>query len=639
MKEDKKLFCITQKHADAIDYEHLTDRFCKMGVAVTLDGCQWEDRDFKGVFNRRRRSHRVIATMQDFTVDQEETVRLLSRAIQAGTDYVEVSMSMDKAARSWLISLALNYPCKLILSWTGLFNTPSEERLKEMVRECLRLGADIVRISCYTTTPEEHERVMDLYKVFPPEQLVAYCLGPASEFSRWTAFMMGAPILYIARSRETMLEPGEMTLFDITPEEEVVLKGEVEIPASIEFVQRAIFLAAMCDGTTHIREVTPCPALEPAFSLARQLGAEVSLDGDVVTVTGHQDLGKGLVLQDDKLDVGDSAVLLRLCMAFAGLSGRKITVTGNGSLRREKIVCDFADLLEQLGVKITFAKGKHLPVTIEGRLHGGEISVKGFGDLSLISELPLALALCDGPSKIDINPIRGTYTFENVSETGNYFGMHEPQFGEGDILSISIEGGQKLRACHGMTAPRDLEIATVWMAAGAAFGDITVKNFSKMNKGLTEELLEIFDLLRVDYEILDNGDINVRKSFIPIFSADLHRFPQLGAAFIILAQGITNGNFVVEEYYPWESPVLENAMQHMHDLIDYLASHSDGNLFLKQVFPMGQYNPHGDGILALVMLLIQATRHHFVQIYGRTAITNRYPGCNETLRRLSGRKI
>ena len=636
MKEEKKLFCITQKHADAIDYEHLRDRFGKMAIAVTLDGCQWEDRDFKSVFNRRRRSHRIIATMQNFTVDQEETVRLLSRAIQAGTDYVEVSMAMDPAPRKWLISLALNYPCKLILSWTGLFTTPSEDRLKAMVRECLQLGADIVRISCYTSTPQEHERIMDLYKVFRPEQLVAYCLGPASEFSRWTAFMLGAPIIYVARSRASMLEPGELTLFDITPEEEIRFKGEVEIPSSIEFVQRAIFLASLCNGTTHIHDVTDCPALQTAFSLAGQLGAEVSMDKDVITVTGHQDIRRnGLVLKDERLDAGDSKVLLHLCLAFAGFAGRRITVTAKCGLQG----CDYADLMEQLGLKLTFTGGRRQTVTVEGRLHGGAISIDGFGDLSLISELTTALALCDEPSRIEISPLRGSYTFENVSQTGNYFGLHEPQMTEGDTLSISIEGGQEPKACHGMTVPRDLEIATVWMAAGAVAGDITIKDFSRMNRGLTEEMLEIFDLLRVDYEILESGDINVRKSFIPIFSADLHRFPQLGAAFVLLAQGITGGNWIVEDYFPGESPVLENAMQHMHDLIDYLASHSDGNLFLKQVFPMGQYNPHGDGILALVMLLIQATRHHFVQIYGRTAITNRYPGCNETLRRLTGRKI
>ena len=67
-----------------------------------------------------------------------------------------------------------------------------------------------------------------------------------------------------------------------------ILSGEnpVKINASKSFAQRAIIAAALASGQSRLGGYTPCGDNEAALEVARNLGAEVRVEGSDVLIGG-----------------------------------------------------------------------------------------------------------------------------------------------------------------------------------------------------------------------------------------------------------------------------------------------------------------------------------------------------------------
>ena len=69
----------------------------------------------------------------------------------------------------------------------------------------------------------------------------------------------------------------------ITPHK---LSGTVHIPASKSMAHRAIICAALSGGTSHITGVTFSKDIYATLSVMKALGAEYSINGDEICISG-----------------------------------------------------------------------------------------------------------------------------------------------------------------------------------------------------------------------------------------------------------------------------------------------------------------------------------------------------------------
>ncbi len=142
--------------------------------------------------------------------------------------------------------------------------------------------------------------------------------------------------------------------------------GAVGVPGVKGISQRAVLLGAVADGESRITGFGRAADTESAISVVRQLGAEVTENGDEVRVQG---LGlRGLREPGEPLDCGNAGTVLRLVSGLlAGQEGR-FELVGDESLTmrpHERI----AEPLRQMGARVETTDG-HAPVVIEGgRLH------------------------------------------------------------------------------------------------------------------------------------------------------------------------------------------------------------------------------------------------------------------------------
>lgn len=133
------------------------------------------------------------------------------------------------------------------------------------------------------------------------------------------------------------------------------LSGSVSVPGSKSHTIRALILATLADGTSHIKNPLPSNDCLSTVQAVKQIGAEVIVPEDsseagaaspaVWTVLGA---GKNLHLPDGVIDVGNSGSLMYfLCPVLSTLAG-ECTFTGDESICKRP-VNHLIDALNQLG--------------------------------------------------------------------------------------------------------------------------------------------------------------------------------------------------------------------------------------------------------------------------------------------------
>ena len=125
------------------------------------------------------------------------------------------------------------------------------------------------------------------------------------------------------------------------------LSGHVSVPGSKSHTIRALILASLADGISHIKNPLPSNDCLSTVQAVKQIGAEVIVPekGDTWTVKGA---GKNLHLPEGVIDVGNSGSLMYfLCPVLSTLAGQ-CTFTGDESICKRP-VNHLIDALNQLG--------------------------------------------------------------------------------------------------------------------------------------------------------------------------------------------------------------------------------------------------------------------------------------------------
>jgi 3-phosphoshikimate 1-carboxyvinyltransferase len=143
----------------------------------------------------------------------------------------------------------------------------------------------------------------------------------------------------------------------------VKVGGQVRVPGDKSITHRALLLAAMARGTSHVGGALTSLDARSSARVLRQLGARIShLRPDaVVTIVGAGRLRRS----ERALDCGNSGTTTRLLLGL--LAGHRFaaTLTGDASLRRRPMRRVTVPL-GRMGARFSERRGDGLPLTIRG---------------------------------------------------------------------------------------------------------------------------------------------------------------------------------------------------------------------------------------------------------------------------------
>ena len=338
------------------------------------------------------------------------------------------------------------------------------------------------------------------------------------------------------------------------------------MPSSKSFAQRAIIAAALAEGTTTLNGYSPCGDNESAISVARALGAEVTVglaykEGKVVKDSSTLTIkGRGAAaLEPETINAGESGLLARLMIPLMAVLGDgNATVSGEGTLTRRPLK-GARDIMGAFGVRLETISGTgqepsaevHVPLTISGKLEGGKVTVSGSGGSQLISGLLMALPLLQEDTVIRLTEPKSIPYLFITMDVLKAFGVKiwcdmegGPEFAESQDwndcteIVLHIKGGQSYKATD-MDIEGDWSSAANFLVAGAIFGKVNVSGLD--TKSLQADLSIMDILMEAGASLSQMGDddprgvIHVQKAPLNAFDVDANNCPDLFPIAAILA--------------------------------------------------------------------------------------------------------
>ena len=166
--------------------------------------------------------------------------------------------------------------------------------------------------------------------------------------------------------------------------EKARLGGNIVCPPNKSYTHRAIFLASLAKGKSQIRNVLLSRDTIATINACKTFGARITENGDTLTIESSGDVK----LQGSEIDASNSGTTIRISAAIASLSDSKTTLDGDSSIRKRPMQ-PLLDALQDLGVTCTSTDGKP-PITVKGKIQGGEVSISGAVSSQFISALIIA---------------------------------------------------------------------------------------------------------------------------------------------------------------------------------------------------------------------------------------------------------
>ena len=487
--------------------------------------------------------------------------RKLVKAIEAGARYVDVELEAQKQMSKRVRNAAHENGTIFIRSYHDFEGTDSFEALKAIVEKCHYHGADMVKIVTTARTQEDVDRVLALYdwysKEYPGGGLVAFCMGEEGRQSRLECLRKGSPYTYAALTEEEAAAPGQWPtdemLKAVYGDFSFVEGGDdaLTMPVSKSFAQRAIIAAALADGVSHLKGYTACGDNEAAIQVARNLGAEVSVDGNVVTVKGiSAQLGS---LSHSELHVGESGLLTRMLIpVMAQLSPEAVTFTGEKTLLGRPLT-GAKEMMEAFDASVCSVDEEdpvRVPLTVRGPLKAGRAEISGKHGSQLISGLLMALTFAERNSSLIVHEPKSIpymfITLEVLKKFGIKVGndmLGGPDFlaSDGDWslcteMVFKVKGGQKYKAAD-IDLEGDWSAAANFLVAGAIFGQAEIQGLDTTSLQADLSIMDILMDAGASLSQLDGdcGNITVQRAPLKAFNVDASNCPDLFPIISVLA--------------------------------------------------------------------------------------------------------
>ena len=496
----------------------------------------------------------------------------LVRAIEAGARYVDVEIEAQKQMSKRVRQAAHENGTIFIRSYHDFEGTDSLEALKAIVEKCVYHGADMVKIVTMAQSEADIDKILALYQWCREEKasgnerigalsdggLIAFCMGEEGRRSRLDCLKFGAPYTYAALTEEEAAAPGQWatapmrrTVYGDFP---FIDSKPLSMPVSKSFAQRAIIAAALADGTSHLRGYTPCGDNEAALQVARNLGAEVNVNGNEVTIKGISAQSGGLNLPE--LHVGESGLLTRMLIpVMAQLSPDPVSFTGEKTLLGRPLTGakEIMDAFEADVIPSEVEESPSIvrvPLTVKGPLKAGRAEISGKHGSQLISGLLMALPFAEKNSSLIVHEPKSIpymfITLEVLKKFGIKIGndmLGGPDFlaSDGDWslcteMVFKVKGGQKYKAAD-IDLEGDWSAAANFLVAGAIFGKAELQGLDTTSLQADLSIMDILMDAGASLSQLDGdrGNITVQRAPLKAFRVDASNCPDLFPIISVLA--------------------------------------------------------------------------------------------------------
>jgi len=361
------------------------------------------------------------------------------------------------------------------------------------------------------------------------------------------------------------------------------INGEINLPGSKSFSNRALLLAALAEGTTRISNLLESDDTRHMLNALKQLGIDYTLSNDKKECTVVGNAGPINSEGFEELFLGNAGTAMRPLCAALCLGKGSFLLTGEARMK-ERPIGHLVDALRQAGAKINYIESEgYPPIQIEANgLSGGKVEIEG----AISSQFLTALLFASPMAKEDMTiSILG----ELVSKPYIDITLHIMKtFGvdvENDNYeTFQIKGGQTYKAVDHYMVEGDASSASYFLAAAAIKGG-TVKVTGIGKKSIQGDVAFV-DVLEKMGAIVEWGDdfVSVTKGELNAIDMDFNHIPD--AAMTIATTALfVEGTTVLRNIYNWRVKETDRLFAMATELRKVGARVEEGDDYLKITAP------------------------------------------------------
>ena len=327
------------------------------------------------------------------------------------------------------------------------------------------------------------------------------------------------------------------------------INGEVYLPGSKSLSNRALLIAALANGTTHITNMLVSDDINHMLNALKILGVEYTLSncGSECTVIGNN--GFFNTLKPLELYLGNAGTAMRpLCAALAASEGEFI-LTGEPRMK-ERPIGHLVDALGQLGADIKYIENEDFPpVKINGKaLSGNKITIDGSISSQFLTAILMIAPLLESDTEVAIEGELVSKPYIDITlDIMSRFGV---KVQNDDYQSFLVTGKQSYQALERYMVEGDASSASYFLAAGAIKGgEITVHGVGKLSVQGDKYFADVLEKMGAKV-IWNDESITVKGMPLTAVDMDMNHIPD-AAMTIATAALFAKGTTAIRNIYNW----------------------------------------------------------------------------------------
>jgi len=308
--------------------------------------------------------------------------------------------------------------------------------------------------------------------------------------------------------------------------ERSALGGSVRIPGSKSHTIRALAIATLAEGTSHIYEPLDSLDTQACVRVCRGLGARIRLGDDwLVEGTGGRPACPAEVL-----DVGNSGTTLYVTLGMAALGEGWSVFTGDEQIR-SRPAGPLLAALSGLGAEAWSTRGNGCaPLLVRGPLRGGKVAIE-CPTSQFLTSLLVCSPLAQGDTEIEVLKLNEQ---PYVEMTLGWL--------EGQGIRCEREGWERFRVAGGQAyrafkrrVPADFSSATFFLCAAAVTGsELTLLGLERDDTQGDKAVLDMLAAMGAEVAWVEGG-VRVRGKGLEGLELDLNATPDALPAMAVAA--------------------------------------------------------------------------------------------------------
>tara|TARA_B100000795_G_scaffold73327_1_gene51921 strand:+ start:7229 stop:8497 length:1269 start_codon:yes stop_codon:yes gene_type:complete len=300
--------------------------------------------------------------------------------------------------------------------------------------------------------------------------------------------------------------------------------GKLNAMTSKSFLQRAMALASLANGVSVLTNVQWSADGLAAADAVHQLGADVQEEFRKLTITPNTSSSE----EDILLNIGESGLGLRMFSGLASLKNQAVTITGKGSIL-ERPIAPVMETLSACDVEV-YSKAGKLPITISGKLKGGNYTVDGSFSSQILTGLLISLPLADGDTKLHVKNLKSIPYIDMTLELVQLFGA---EITHDDYKTFHIKGNQSYDGTS-YAVEGDWSGMANHVVGAAISGSATILGLNEHSLQADKAILTALERTGASVD-WNNGSITVKQVQNLPFELDATHSPDIFPPLVVLA--------------------------------------------------------------------------------------------------------